>query len=109
MQGHDYSAAEHYGELVFIGTKDINSRFPIIGTPGNREVIKNMFAILNLFEDGDYIVISGNPVIVSLALHFLIVIRNNSKVRLLKWDNRALGYCVLDYPGIDFGTFFLGG
>lgn len=105
MQGHDYSAAESYGKLVFIGTRDINSRFPIMGTPGNKEVVLNMFATLNGFEDDDYVVISGNPVIVSLALHYLITIRNMI-VRLLKWDNRALGYCVLEYPGIDFGVFF---
>ena len=101
MKNHDYSVVEEYGQPVFVGDKDINSRFQIMGTPHNRQVIRNMFQVLKQFEDGDYVVVSGNPVMVSLALHYLVVMRE-LQVKLLKWDNRAMEYCVLDYPGVIF-------
>lgn len=101
MGNHDYSGVEEYGEPLFVGRRDINSRFPIMGTPGNRAVVMNLFNKLYNFTDDDFIVISGNPIMVALALHYLVSIRK-VRVRILKWNNREFKYTPLDYPGIVF-------
>jgi hypothetical protein len=98
MKGHDYSSAEEYGELVFATDRDLNSRFPIMGTPANRHVIETLFQVLRQFRDGDFLVVAGNPVTLALALQYLSVDRGLNVI-LLKWDNREMVYNMIEYPG----------
>lgn len=96
MQGHDYSPAEVFGQLVFVSSDDINSRLSIVGTPANRLVVARLFAVLREFREGDFLVVDGNPILIAIALQFLVTVKNVG-VKLLKWDNRAHDYRVTFY------------
>lgn len=97
MPNHDYSTAEKFGQLVFVGDKDLNSRFGITQTPSNQSVVANMVEVLSSYVDGDAVVVDGNPIMVAAAIHF-VVSELQLNAHLLKWDNRQYGYAETVYP-----------
>lgn len=99
MPGHDYSNAEKFGSLVFIGREDLNSRFGLLATPGNREVLRKMALALDHFEAGDYLLLDGNPVLFAAAVNYLTTERNQD-VNILKWDNREYDYQTILYQNL---------
>ena len=97
MPRHDYSQAESFGDLVFIGKEDINSRFGLAATPANRRVLKSIVNALLKFNELDYLIIDGNPILITFAIHYLTHYCEIN-VNLLKWDNRSHQYIETLYP-----------
>lgn len=98
MTRHDYSKAEEFGDVVFIGNKDINSRFGILSTPSNRQVLANMRDALTYFKDEDYLLCDGNPILFTIAVMMLQPRLSFTPTHILKWDNREHMYNVVDIP-----------
>lgn len=96
MPRHDYSGAEMFGQLVFIGTEDINSRFGVLATPSNRKVLYNVAKVLKDFQEGDVLLLDGNPLLFAAALSWIV--DKGFDIPVLKWDNRSRDYVVTLYP-----------
>lgn len=88
---HNYEKAERYGQMVFCsGSRDINSAFGLASTPSNIEVVSGILQALSAFNVEDKLVLSGNPVLIAVAVHFLM--SRNGLINVLKWDGFAQGY-----------------
>ena len=88
---HNYQQAEKYGQLIFCGgRRDINAAFGLLTLPSNVEVVSDMFRVLSEFTVEDRLVLSGNPLMIALAVHYIM--QKNGTIRVLKWDGFAQGY-----------------
>lgn len=84
---HDYSKAEKYGTVQFITKAELRS------TPGSaqtEQVHEDIARFLKQYAPGiDYIVPTGNPVLVTLIGMYL---ETETDHKYLKYDNRQLDY-----------------
>lgn len=88
---YDFTKAEAFGEIVFCaGSRDINTVYSIQRSPANQEVIHRMYKSLREFKTGDYLIISGNPILIGMAIEYLLA--KKGSVTLLKWDNYSGQY-----------------
>lgn len=87
---HNYSNAEAFGEVIFCTAADIVSTYGLFGSPRNAQVMADIFNILSMFRQEDYLMISGNPIIIAVALHSLL--GKFPSVKVLKWDNMRYQY-----------------
>ena len=88
---YDFSMAETFGELIFCaGSRDINTLYSIQRSPANQEVIHRMYKSLKNFKEDDFLIISGNPILIGLAIEFLLT--KIGKVTILKWDSYSKQY-----------------
>jgi len=80
----DYSAAEDYGDLVFLTKDDI---VPVKNSLHNNSVIQQLkVGIDGLDPVNDFIVITGSPLV--SAIVFMLIGRRHRQVNVLKWSNR---------------------
>lgn len=83
---NDYSSAEEYGTVHFVTTSDMNK---LENSAQNAAVIHDLRKFLSQYIAGtDYIIPSGNPMVVALAMMGLPTTQHN----LLKWDGRRAVY-----------------
>lgn len=104
MPNHDYSPAGEFGDLVFVGDADLNSRFGIVETPGNISTVRSIVDVLTSYVEGDAIVVDGNPIMVAAAIQF-VTNELMLDANLLKWDNRRYAYIETAYPVQLFDQF----
>tara|TARA_R110000787_G_scaffold156836_6_gene270801 strand:- start:3259 stop:3591 length:333 start_codon:yes stop_codon:yes gene_type:complete len=83
--GRNFLAAKKFGELI-----------PVL--PGNAQIvlsaapiIRKLRSVLRNFNDDDFLLLSGDPSIMGVAVAIATEI-NNGRATLLKWDNREHDY-----------------
>lgn len=89
-QKHNYIEAEKFGNIFFCSGSDILAAFGLSGSPRNEITMKEIFRALKEFREGDYLMISGNPIIIAISIHFLLM--RFPKINILKWDNMRYQY-----------------
>lgn len=84
----NYLPAEQFGEVHFLTRLDFS---PIRNSLTNDAVIKELRDKLRDYNpQTDYIVISGSPVVSSVA--FMIIREKTDTVNILRWSNRDQMY-----------------
>ena len=93
VRGRDLTDAIQFGDLqVLVPAKE---QIAYSTQPTVRRIAKG----LQKFEDDDYLLLSGDPVIIGIALAYASIV-NRGKVNVLKWDRLEAKY----YPlHINFG------
>lgn len=87
--GHDFSKAEQYGEVVFLTHDDLNN---LKGSLHNEDLLNRIRGRLIKFnEDEDWIVVTGSPY-VTAAVFMILGAKHVRKVQVLRWDNRDFRY-----------------
>jgi len=83
---NDYSPAEHFGEVHFITAGEL---MPMKNSRQNGVVSNDIRAFKSLYvQDSDYIIPTGNPMTVALAIMSL----GAGDHKFLKWDGRRHAY-----------------
>jgi hypothetical protein len=93
-QGFNYTAAERYGEITFITSRDLTMPMHAPGNQLIRSAINE--AVMKFDPETDYLLLSGSPVIAGLAIGKIIARHDPKYIRVVKWDNRIEDYDVLD-------------
>lgn len=96
VENRDFFPARKFGDLeVLLPT---NAQVVLSATPTLRKLQRN----LANFSDDDFILLSGDPIIMSLAMLVASEV-NRGKVRTLKWDKREKDYyeVKIDLHGVD--------
>lgn len=87
--GHDFSKAEAYGDVVFLTHDDLNN---LKGSLHNEDVLARVRGRLIKFnEQEDWIVVTGSPYITA-AVFLILGAKHVRKVQVLRWDNREFRY-----------------
>lgn len=89
MRGRDLSDATTFGDLVLLipaGEQVVYSTQP---------VVSRLERVLCKFTDDDYLVLAGDPAIISIAVG-LVVKHNKGRYKLLKWDRIEQRYYPLE-------------
>lgn len=86
----DFSQAAPYGELVFLLDPNTNPFRP------NEGVIATLTDHLHDFNSRDFLLLTGNPVLIGWATA-LAARANNGSVRFLQWNGRRK--CYLEVGG----------
>ena len=79
----DMSPAEAYGELTFLAPRN----FQVYST--QMAPVDEFWANLRDFNDDDFILLMGDPVLIGLATMVASEV-NHGRVKLLKWDRKGL-------------------
>lgn len=80
---YDLSPAAHFGRLVEV--------LPVGNIPVDAGVtIRKMEAILGDFDEGDHIMLVGDPIATAIAV--LVITRRHGSFSVLKWDRKAGSY-----------------
>ena len=87
----NYMDAERFGEVVFITASEYSPN------PNSRrnDIIESEIrhGLINFDSDLDYLLLSGDPVIMALSFHRAASISTvANKVQLLKWDSQNRSY-----------------
>lgn len=88
MSKFDYAPAAEYGQLV-----DVLSPSAAPFNPAS--VIDDMHNVLFDYSDGDYLLLTGNPVLIGLATS-IAAFYNRGCVRFLQWNGKDQRYIVID-------------
>lgn len=83
--GRNFLPARKYGELVALLPG--NAQIVLSPTP----VLRKLEFQLSKFSDDDFLLMSGDPLIIGLAVHVALT-RNAGRARFLKWDKRENDY-----------------
>lgn len=83
--GRDYMPAGKFGELIAMLPSDM--QIYLSATTATRKL--NRF--LKDYNDNDYLLLSGDPVLIGLAVG-IATGNNRGRAKLLKWDKRAGQY-----------------
>ncbi len=95
MPKHDVSAARHFGkELVTLYPSDQ----PII-MDNSEHVIAHFRKVLDDFDDKDFLLLIGNPVLIGYAVA-LAAAANDGRVQMLVWQNNAYRVTSAELPVI---------
>ena len=81
----DFSQAQPYGELVFLLSPSANPFSP------NEGVIAELADKLHDFSSNDYLLLTGNPILIGWVTA-IAASMNNGKVRMLQWNGRRQLY-----------------
>lgn len=81
----DYSDAERFGELVFMTVDEFK---PVAGSLRNENIKDEIRSHLSSFDDSDYLVLTGNPIMIGYAFHYAVRSLGGAgtTVNILKWD-----------------------
>ena len=80
----NYSQAKNYGEPTFVTSFEYSS---IANSKINSYILKDIDAMANKFNpETDYLLFTGDPVIIALCVHALLDIHGS--VNVLKWQNQ---------------------
>jgi hypothetical protein len=80
----NYSQAKNYGEPTFVTSFEYSS---IANSKINSYILKDIDAMANKFNpETDYLLFTGDPVIIALCVHALLAIHGS--VNVLKWQNQ---------------------
>ena len=88
----DYGPAEEYGELVFLLN---DSARPFIPTP----LIDELHEKLKDFGDQDYLLLTGNPLIMSMAFA-IAADANDGNVKVLQWHGKSGSYTAIEVRNV---------
>lgn len=93
----DYSAAEQFGDLVFLTQHEYRS----YSSPANGKIRDEIFDGLSEITPEDYLLLTGNPITMSYAFHIAACYLHDqgcSSVKILRWNSATLGYTIVDFP-----------
>jgi len=80
----NYSQAKNYGNPTFVTSFEYSS---IANSKINSYILKDIDAMANKFNpETDYLLFTGDPVIIALCVHALLAIHGS--VNVLKWQNQ---------------------
>lgn len=80
----NYSQAKNYGTPTFVTSFEYSS---IANSKINSYILKDIDAMANKFNpETDYLLFTGDPVIIALCVHALLAIHGS--VNVLKWQNQ---------------------
>ena len=79
--GVDVSKGSLFGEIIHCVTVSFERNKRLHNT-----IIAGLVEKLENFKPNDYLLPVGNPVLISLAIHEILM--KNSEVKILTWDNR---------------------
>jgi len=85
----DYSAAEQYGEVEVVTSRDISS---LPGSHINKELMAQIRDAMRKYDEGDYILSSGSPYVSMLCLFWVGRHRRAETVRFLRWSKQNKRY-----------------
>lgn len=80
---HDYSAAEHYGEIKYLSTGNLN-RFDTV------DIYRKFSATLEKSDSLDYLLLSGLAIMNSIACAIFAV--HHHRLNLLLWNAKKAEY-----------------
>ncbi len=81
--GKNYAPAHKYGEPIFITNAEYTS---VRNSSSNKKIIDNISEMVKSFDANlDYVVLSGDPVIISLTVHAILT--EYGYLRVLKWHS----------------------
>lgn len=94
--GHDYSEAEKYGKLKPLTIDDVN--------PLQVDRLASHLArgIGSFASEGDFLLISGTPIINGLAIHLWL--RHFGSCKVLQWNAKARDYELTTLTDKQLGT-----
>ena len=93
---HNYSSAESFGSLEYL----VPVR-QVVEEEWGGDVEKLLLEKLKTFDQADYLLPSGDPILCSQAvLAAVTYLDTGQKLRMLKWDRRANTYqeCLINIP-----------
>ena len=82
-----YNRVEDYGRPVFITRHDYMS---IDGTEHNKHLTSRIYEVLEDFQEEDYLVPSGSPLVTGVAIAALA--QRFRTINILRWSNRDYTY-----------------
>lgn len=83
----NYLPAERFGDVKFLTRNDL----PVIDSSPSKKVIVNQIRrTLESFQDDDYLLPSGSPIITGIAM--AILHERFDEIRVLKWSNNTRDY-----------------
>lgn len=85
MANHDIASAFKYGELVALLPSNTNIQISTIPT------VRTLRNKLRDFKDGDFLLLTGDPVAIGLACS-IAAFYNAGRYAVLKWDRREKMY-----------------
>lgn len=86
----DFTKAKEFGELKFLLAPNANPFSP------NQAVVKELTDKLQDFDDADYLLLTGNPILIGWATA-LAALANDGKIKMLQWNPRR--QCYLEVRG----------
>lgn len=95
----NYAPAYHFGEPLFITSLEYSA---IKNSDSNLQIHANIAKAIESFNpDEDYVLLSGDPVVIALVLHEALT--EYGYVRILKWQSQDRMYIpiTLSNQGID--------
>lgn len=91
---NDYAPAEEFGEVRFITTSDFRK---VGDSEQNRRVLSDIRVFKSQYVPGkDYIIPSGNPIVVALVNFTVAECGMDGLHKFLKWDGRRQLYVPYD-------------
>lgn len=92
VQKFDYGPAEQFGEIQFLLSDQAR---PFVLAP----LITELQEKLSQFSDADYLLLTGNPVLLGLSLA-IAADANNGNVRVLQWHGKSGTYTAIEARNI---------
>lgn len=90
----DYSDAERYGEVVFMTADEFK---PMNNSLRNRSIIDQIRGQMLHFEEGDFLILTGNPTVIGYAFH--CALGRFDEVNILHWDKISREYRAFTFRG----------
>lgn len=84
-----FEDAVRFGEIEFLVPKDFNIWRPA----QNATILREVAHKLRLFQEKDYLVLIGSPILIGYA--FQQAAKQTSVVKVLQWDRRGSNYVAL--------------
>lgn len=81
----NFLPARKYGDLLALTQG--NAQIVLSATPVMKILEKKLYD----FSDEDYLLMSGDPLIMGLAMHYALF-NNGGRAKCLKWDKREMDY-----------------
>jgi len=85
MPNHDIASAMKFGELQVLLPSNTQVAF------STAPVVRRLRNKLREYKDGDYLLLTGDPVAIGLACS-VAALYNSGRMTLLKWDRRERMY-----------------
>lgn len=93
-----YHDAERFGELQFMTNMEYSNNQASLN---NERIRDDIVTQLNSIEPGDFLLMTGNPVMMGYAFHIAAVklwMKGHKNLTVLRWDNMRDGYVALSVP-----------
>ena len=89
VQMFDFSDAERFGELIIVMDADIKPTSQVT-------VERALWDALESFQEDDYLLLTGNPIIMSLATT-VVMEQTSGHCKFLQWSGERQAYEVIEY------------